>query len=54
LVNKAWPANKELKDIGLDYVRMQFSAEWREAFTRYEGVKKDIDAFRVEVEKAAG
>lgn len=51
LVNKAWPANKELKDIGMDYIKMQFSPEWRETFTRYEGVKSEIDAFKVELQK---
>jgi hypothetical protein len=51
LVNKAWPANKELKDAGLDYMKMQFSQEWRETFQQYEAVKTDIDAFKVELQK---
>ena len=51
LVNKAWPANKELKDAGMDYMKMQFSPEWRDTFLRYEAIKKDIDAFKVETQK---
>jgi hypothetical protein len=52
LVNKAWPANKELADAGLDYMKMQFSAEWRETFLGYEGTKSEIDAFKVELQKS--
>jgi hypothetical protein len=51
LVNKAWPANKELKDIGLDYMKMQFSSEWRDTFLKYEAVKTEIDIFKAEIQK---
>jgi hypothetical protein len=51
LVNKAWPANKELWDVGLDYVKMQFSPEWKAAFLAYEATKSDIDAFKAELPK---
>jgi hypothetical protein len=51
LVNKAWPANKELAEVGLDYIKMQFSTEWRETFFKYEAVKTEIDAFKLELQK---
>jgi hypothetical protein len=51
LVNKAWPANREYKDVGMDYLKMQMSTEWREAFTKYEGLKAEIEAFKGELQK---
>jgi hypothetical protein len=51
LVNKAWPANKELKDVGFDYIKMQFSPEWRDTFLKYEAIKTEIDAFKGELQK---
>ena len=51
LVNKAWPANKEFKDIGMDYLKMQLSTEMRDAYTQYEGLKTEIEAFKGELRK---
>jgi hypothetical protein len=46
MVNTAWPANKEYKDIGMAYVKMQMSAEMRNAYKQYEELKSEIEAFR--------
>jgi hypothetical protein len=51
LVNKAWPANKEYKDIGNAYMKMQMSTESRDAYKRYEALKTEIEAFKGELQK---
>jgi hypothetical protein len=54
LVNKAWPGNKEFDmKIGMEYARTQMSPEWNNAWTRYESVRADVEAFKLEVKKQA-
>jgi hypothetical protein len=51
MVNTAWPANKEYKDVGTAYLKMQMSSEMRNAYKTYEGLKTDIEAFKAELQK---
>ena len=51
MVNKAWPANREYKDIGMAYMKMQMSTEMRDAYKQYEGLKTEIEAFKEDLQK---
>jgi hypothetical protein len=52
MVNKAWPGNKEFStQIGLDYLKTQMSPEWNSAWAHYEGVRADVEAFKLELQK---
>ena len=51
MVNIAWPANKEYKDIGMAYVKMQMSSESRNIYKKYDALKTEIEAFREELQK---
>jgi hypothetical protein len=51
MVNTAWPANKEYKEIGNAYIKMQMSPGMRNAYKEYEGLKSDIEAFKAELQK---
>jgi hypothetical protein len=51
MVNTAWPANKEYKEIGNAYIKMQMSPGMRNAYKEYEGLKSDIEAFKAELQR---
>lgn len=52
LVNKAWPGNREFDmKIGLEYAKTQASPEWNNAWARYDSVRTDVEAFKVELQK---
>ena len=52
LLNKAWPGNKEFStQIGFDYLKTQMSPEWNDAWARYDSVKADVEAFKLELQK---
>jgi hypothetical protein len=51
LINNAWPAEKDLNEIGPNLFNT-LGPEFQRAFTEYDSVKTHIAAFKKDVQKA--
>jgi hypothetical protein len=51
MINKAWPANQDYKDIDLVYLATQLGAGWSDIFSRNNGIKTAIEAFKADLQK---
>lgn len=51
MINKAWPANQNYKDIDLVYLATQLGAGWSDIFSRNDGMKAAIETFKADLQK---
>jgi hypothetical protein len=51
MINKAWPANQNYRDVNPLYLASTLGSGWSEIFKYNDGIKAAIESFKAELEK---